>query len=232
MVAGAANAVISGGRGVYHTLKGEHEQAQGNYTDAVLSVGGIAPLAGNYATALKVGKNTSRALTAGGYYGRARHIDDVPDVVTGGKTNFGNLLSFEVDAAKVAAEKSSSFKMGNRPLPGIAREGSINKKHRFKVERTNLDDGVLGEANMDGSIQVDNSVEPGSEQEKKVIAHESVHAEEIASGKIEYGDDYVRDGNSTFHRKDGKIKYNGKWHEEGSGVFPWEKRAMKAENNV
>ena len=97
------------------------------------------------------------------------------------------------------------------------------------IHRKELGEGVLGEANMDGSIYVDNSVEPGSDQEKKVIAHESVHAEEIASGKIEYGDDYVRDGNSTFARKNGKIKYNGKWHEEGSNVFPWEKRAKKAE---
>jgi len=122
-----------------------------------------------------------------------------------------------------------AFKLGNKSLPGIAREGNINKKHEFKVKRTNLEDGVLGEAKMDGSVEVDNSVEPGSAQDKKVIAHEGVHAKEISSGKIEYGDDFVRDGNSTFHRKDGKIKYNGKWHEEGSNVFPWEKRAKNAE---
>ena len=122
-----------------------------------------------------------------------------------------------------------AFKLGNKPLPGIAREGNINKKHKFKVERKNLADGILGEANMDGSIYVDKSVKHGSAQDKKIIAHEGVHAKEIASGKIEYGDDYVRDGNSTFHRKDCKIKYNGKWYEEGSGVFPWEKRAKKAE---
>ena len=122
-----------------------------------------------------------------------------------------------------------AFKWQRKSLPGIARGGNINKKHKFKVERKNLADGILGEANMDGSIYVDKSVKPGSAQDKKIIAHEGVHAKEIASGKIEYGDDYVRDGNSTFHRKDGKIKYNGKWHEEGSNVFPWEKRAVKAE---
>jgi len=122
-----------------------------------------------------------------------------------------------------------AFKWQRKSLPGIARGGNINKKHRFKVERKNLADGILGEANMDGSIYVDKSVKPGSAQDKKIIAHEGVHAKEIASGKIEYGDDYVRDGNSTFRRKDGKIKYNGKWYEEGSDVFPWEKRAKKAE---
>jgi len=125
-----------------------------------------------------------------------------------------------------------AFKLGNRPLPGIAHGGNIDKKHKFKVKRVDLEDGVLGEAKMDGSIQVDNNVEPGSAQDKKVIAHEGVHAEEIASGKIEYGDDYVRDGGNTYHRKDGKIKYNGEWKPEGDSSFPWEKRAKKAEKNV
>ena len=97
------------------------------------------------------------------------------------------------------------------------------------IFRKKLDKGILGEANMDGSIFIDKSVKPGSAQEKQVINHESLHAKEMKSGKIAYGDDFVRDGNKTYHRKDGKIKYNGKWHEEGSNVFPWEKRAVKAE---
>ena len=51
----------------------------------------------------------------------------------------------------------------------------------------------------------------------------------MGSGQLAYGDDWVRDGKNTYARKDGMIKYNGKWHEEGSMVFPWEKRAKKAE---
>ena len=98
-----------------------------------------------------------------------------------------------------------------------------------KIVRKNLDPGILGEANMDGSIFIDKDVPKGSALEKRVIRHEGVHAKEMKQGKIAYGDDYVRDGNKTYHRKDGKIKYNGKWHEEGSNVFPWEKRAKKAE---
>lgn len=98
-----------------------------------------------------------------------------------------------------------------------------------KIVRKDLESGVLGEANMDGSIYVDKDVPKGSALEKRVIRHEGVHAKEMKQGKISYGDDYVRDGNKTYHRKDGKIKYNGKWHEEGSNVFPWEKRAKKAE---
>ena len=97
------------------------------------------------------------------------------------------------------------------------------------IFRKTLEKGILGEANMDGSIYIDKSVKKGSALEKKVVNHEGLHAEEMKSGKIEYGDDFVRDGKNTYLRKDGKIKYNGKWHEEGSDVFPWEKRAKKAE---
>jgi len=51
----------------------------------------------------------------------------------------------------------------------------------------------------------------------------------MKSGMLGYGDDYVRYKGKTYHRRDGKIKYNGKWHQEGSDAFPWEKRAKKAE---
>ena len=106
---------------------------------------------------------------------------------------------------------------------------NIKSSKNVRIHRKNLEPGVLGEAYKDGSIAVDTSVEPGSELDKRVQRHENVHAKEMMSGKLTYGDDYVRDGNKTYHRKNGKIKYNGKWHEEGSMVFPWEKRAKKAE---
>tara|TARA_R100000329_G_C7448430_1_gene157767 strand:+ start:64 stop:498 length:435 start_codon:yes stop_codon:yes gene_type:complete len=106
---------------------------------------------------------------------------------------------------------------------------NIKSSKNVRIRRKNLEPGVLGEAYKDGSIAVDTSVEPGSELDKRVQRHENVHAKEMMSGKLTYGDDYVRDGNKTYHRKNGKIKYNGKWHEEGSMVFPWEKRAKKAE---
>jgi len=115
-----------------------------------------------------------------------------------------------------------SYKMGKE-------RRKIRTPKNTKIIRKNLDSGILGEANMDGSIFIDKDVPKGSALEKRVIRHESVHAKEMKQGKIAYGDDYVRDGNKTYHRKDGKIKYNGKWHEEGSNVFPWEKRAKKAE---
>ena len=51
----------------------------------------------------------------------------------------------------------------------------------------------------------------------------------MQSGRAAFGDDWVRWEGKTFARKDGKIKYNGTWKEEGDKSFPWEKSAQKAE---
>ena len=97
------------------------------------------------------------------------------------------------------------------------------------IVRKELDKGILGEANKDGSIFINNKLKPGSKQEQTTINHETQHAKDMKSGMLGYGDDYVRYKGKTYHRKDCKIKYNGKWHQEGSDAFPWEKRAKKAE---
>ena len=125
-----------------------------------------------------------------------------------------------------------AFKLGNKPLPDIATGGNVDKKHKFKITRRKLEPGVTAEATSANEIVIDSNVKTGSKLYKEAVAHEAVHAEEMGEGRIDYGDDWVRDGNKTYHRKDGKIKYNGAWHKEGSDVFPWEKRAMKAEKNV
>ena len=122
-----------------------------------------------------------------------------------------------------------AFKLGNRPLPGIAREGNINKKHKFKVERKKLAPGINGEA-FPGKVVVDKSITPGSAKDKIVISHEGQHVKDMASGKAAFGDDWVRWEGKTYQRKDGKVKYNGKWKNEGDHSFPWEKSAMKAES--
>ena len=115
-----------------------------------------------------------------------------------------------------------SFKLGKESR-------KIRTPKNTPIIRKNLDKGILGEANNDGSIFVDKSVEPGSALEKRVIRHEKDHAKRMASGELSYGDDFVRFRGKTYARKDGKIKYNGKWHEEGSMAFPWEQLAKNAE---
>ena len=99
------------------------------------------------------------------------------------------------------------------------------------IVRRSLAKGVLGEANNDGSIHINEKVKPGSKLEKRVYNHEKQHQDDMKAGILDYGDDFVRYHNKTYHRKDGRIKYNGKWYKEGSKAFPWEKRAMKAEKS-
>ena len=98
------------------------------------------------------------------------------------------------------------------------------------IVRKSLAKGILGEANKDGSIYINEKIKPGSKLEKKVYNHEKQHRDDMKAGILDYGDDFVRYHDKTYHRKDGKIKYNGKWYAEGSMAFPWEKRAKKAES--
>ena len=125
-----------------------------------------------------------------------------------------------------------AFKLGNKPLPGIAHGGQLNKKLGFKVEHRDLEEGITAEAISANKIVIDKDVPKDSKLYKQAVAHEAVHCREMAEGRIAYGDDWVRADGKTYPRKDGMIKYNGEWHEEGSSVFPWEQRAMNAEKNV
>ena len=120
--------------------------------------------------------------------------------------------------------------------------GEIRNKMRFHQEaggdasvpgtpviRTNLEEGVLGEANMDGSIYLSNLVEPDSFEERQVVSHEMRHATDIKIGKLEYADDHIKWNGETFPREtiDDKdmIFVEGKWKEAGHEGFPWESEA-------
>ena len=125
-----------------------------------------------------------------------------------------------------------AFKLGNKPLPGIAHGGDIKKKHKFKIEHKDLNEGIVAEAVSASKIVIDKDVPKDSKLYKEAVAHEAVHCKEMGEGRIAYGDDWVRCDGVTYPRKDGKIKYNGEWKPEGDKSFPWEKRAMNAEKNV
>ena len=103
------------------------------------------------------------------------------------------------------------------------------------VIRKPLAEGILGEANMDGSIYISNEIEPGSEQERQVLCHEMRHVTDMRIGKLEYGDDYVKYNGETFERQtiDGRdmILFEGEWKEageHGKNGFPWENEANNA----
>ena len=112
---------------------------------------------------------------------------------------------------------------------------TFGKKPKVKVEveqvtviRKDLDDGVAGEANDDGSIFVSNKIEEGSKKEKEIVAHEGQHIKDMKSGKLAYNDDSIEWNGKKYERKAGMINYKGKWLHEGDKSFPWEKRAYKA----
>ena len=98
-----------------------------------------------------------------------------------------------------------------------------------RVIRKDLGEGIMGEANMDGSIYLSNTIEPDSEKERKVLIHEMRHATDMKIGKLVYEDDYVKYNGETYKREDRNgmdmIKYNDKWIQAGSMEFPWELEA-------
>jgi len=134
------------------------------------------------------------------------------------------------------------FKLGKGRTP-VAVNGQISKKMRFGQEagdadvsvpgtpviRKPLEPGVMGEANMDGSIYISNQIQPGSDIERQVINHEMRHSTDMKTGKLEYGDDYVKWNGNNYPRQtiNGKdmIIVDGVAKEAGDGGFPWEKEA-------
>ena len=130
-----------------------------------------------------------------------------------------------------------AFKLGRARQP-IANKGIVNKKLSFKTDdasipgneviRKKLDEGILGEANMDGSIFISNKIQPGSSEENQVLLHEMRHATDMKLGKLAYNDDSVYYDGITYPREtiNGKdmIKVDGQWKEAGDD-FPWEKTA-------
>ena len=133
------------------------------------------------------------------------------------------------------------FKLGKETGLQVV-NGDIRNKMRFSVEkgtdasvpgtpviRKELGEGILGEANMDGTIFLSEDIIPGSKEEKETLIHEMRHATDMKIGKLKYMDDYIKYNGNTYERKDidGKdmINYDGKWIQAGSTEFPWELEA-------
>jgi len=139
------------------------------------------------------------------------------------------------------------FKLGkNRGNYAVG--GEIKTKMRFGQEaggdasvpgvpvvRKPLDEGILGEANMDGSIYISDKIIPGSKEERQVINHEMRHATDMKLGKLAYTDDSVTYNGQVYPRKtiNGKdmIIVDGVAKEAGSEGFPWEKEANNGNYN-
>lgn len=89
----------------------------------------------------------------------------------------------------------------------------------FKMDETpvyyvDMEDGVLGKANNNGTIIIDKNLSPA--QAKDVIKHEQVHIDQMKRGDLDYDDNYIYWKGRIILRS--SIK-------EGDKNLPWEKEA-------
>ena len=129
-----------------------------------------------------------------------------------------------------------AFKLGtNRGLE--ANNGEIKTKFSFRrnqqatipgvpIIAKPLGEGIMGEANMDGTIFVSNKLDPESFEYRQVINHEMRHATDMKLGKLAYDDDHIMYNGERFERQDingvDSILVEGQWKEAGDTGFPWE----------
>ena len=128
------------------------------------------------------------------------------------------------------------FKLGKQK--GFqANNGEIKTKFSFRrnqqatipgtpVIAKPLGEGIMGEANMDGTIFVSDKLDPESFEYRQVINHEMRHATDMKLGKLAYDDDHIMYNGERFERQDingvDSILVEGQWKEAGDTGFPWE----------
>jgi hypothetical protein len=130
------------------------------------------------------------------------------------------------------------FKLGSE-RGNYATSGEIKTKMRFgknsggdgsvpgtPVIVKKLAKGIMGEANMDGSIYMSDLLDPNSPEFRQTLNHEMRHATDMRIGKLAYADDSITYNGEVFPREARKgkdmIKVDGKWKEAGHTGFPWE----------
>ena len=133
------------------------------------------------------------------------------------------------------------FKLGTNK-GNYAVSGEIKTKMRFgkqsggegsvpgtPVIRVPLEKGVMGEANMDGSIYINELIQAGSFEDRQTISHEMRHATDMKIGKLAYEDNSITYNGEKFPRMDidgiDSILVDGEWKEAGDTGFPWENDA-------
>ena len=138
------------------------------------------------------------------------------------------------------------FKLGSE-RGNYATSGEIKTKMRFgkdsggdgsvpgtPVIQMPLAKGIMGEANMDGSIYMSDKLDPNSPEFRQTLNHEMRHATDMRIGKLAYADDSITYNGEVFPRetRQGKdmIKVDGKWKEAGHTGFPWEDDANNGNN--
>ena len=84
------------------------------------------------------------------------------------------------------------------------------------IYNVNMEDGVMGKANKNGTIILNKDLDPS--QCDKVIAHEKVHIDQMKRGDLDYDDKYVYWKGKKYSRAQMK---------EGAKNLPWEAEAYR-----
>ena len=126
-----------------------------------------------------------------------------------------------------------AFKLGSSK--GLkAKGGNIESKFKFTTKnevipgtpvfRKKLGDGILAEANMDGSIYVSKDLNLDDPMLHQTMKHEMQHITAMKIGHETYDDDAVYYKGETWPRENGFIinPHNGEKLIEGDKRLPWE----------
>ena len=103
-----------------------------------------------------------------------------------------------------------AFKLNNPPY-------SLDNTPIYQVD---MEQGVLGKANNNGTIIIDKNLSPVEAQH--VIRHEQIHIDQMQRGDLDYDNNYVYWKGEIIPRS--SIK-------EGAKNLPWEKEAYKKSKN-
>ena len=98
---------------------------------------------------------------------------------------------------------------------GFIMKGAPYSTDNTPIYHVDMEDGVLGKANNNGSITLNNKLKD-PEQIDDVIDHEMVHIDQMKRGDLDYDD------NNVIWK--GK-KYSRASMKEGAKNLPWEKEA-------
>jgi len=85
------------------------------------------------------------------------------------------------------------------------------------IYNTDLEEGVLGKANNNGTILVSDKITDPKERQS-VIEHEKVHIDQMKRGDLDYDEDFVYWKGKKYSRDN---------MHEGANDLPWEAEAYK-----
>ena len=130
-----------------------------------------------------------------------------------------------------------AFKLGKAKILQ-AQGGSIKSKFKFKsadmsvpgtpIYKKKLNDGILAEANMDGSIFISEDMDPKDPMFRYTLNHEMQHKTKMQTGEETYDDNAVYHQGQVWTRTEiaGQPVVmdpnTGRYYPEGSKDLPWE----------